>query len=822
MINIIKHKKSASTIRSFTQRLTLAFLVSVLMCPSLAIALEKNYDVQHIRLKLKFDEQEKSVSGNAAIKVISLSNNFELLELHAHDMEIKSVIFENHFSLSFQADSETVSIFLPQTFGFHDTVTVQINYFTKPTKGIYFNNPSEKPPIHSGQFFSHSEPENARHWFPCYDKPDDKFTSEIIAIVPDNYFLLSNGELISTNHNHKKRTKTYHWLQNKPHNSYLVSITAGEYLELKDLSNRIPIYYYVYECQKNDAMNSFSGTPKMLSFFENIFGYPYPWHKYAQIVVDNYKAGGMEHTSATTLNDYTIHDRQAHLDRDSDDLVSHELAHQWFGNLITCKDWSHLWLNEGFATYAEILYKEYDSGIDEAQYANYTDQRYYFDMVDDKFFQPIVYENYSDPSDMFNFLTYQKAGQVLHMLHHLIGDSLFFESLKSFLYRYEFGNVETIDFQKTVELVSHQDFSWFFDLWLFHGGHPKFKIHSHWDSKTKKVNLYVRQVQEDSVGLVPEVFQVPVEVEIIGKNKTLSKTIFLKTRSDTFKFSFDSRPLNVRFDKDYYLLKEMDFFKTEDEWIYQLLNDKNVAARLDAIDQLETETLDTLQTTDALEHCLLNDPFWAVREEAAYLLIDFYRPETKDVLKIACNDPNAKVRAAAVNALSNFYDIKYNPLFRQIAKSDSSYKVVAAALYALSHIEDKFSFDFISSFIEIDSDREVVSNAAFQSLYYLKDKRSIPIAVQFLKDTTETKYRRSTALSLLKEIGTDDKDVEAVLIDLLADSDQHIMKKVIEALGSFKTEKSLTALTKLSNVGLSNDIQRKLHISITQIEQGIR
>jgi len=266
----------------------------------------------------------------------------------------------------------------------------------------------------------------------------------------------------------------------------------------------------------------------------------------------------------------------------------------------------------------------------------------------------------------------------------------------------------------------------------------------------------------------------------------------------------------------------MDFFKTEDEWIYQLLNDKNVAARLDAIDQLETETLDTLQTTDALEHCLLNDPFWAVREEAAYLLIDFYRPETKDVLKIACNDPNAKVRAAAVNALSNFYDIKYNPLFRQIAKSDSSYKVVAAALYALSHIEDKFSFDFISSFIEIDSDREVVSNAAFQSLYYLKDKRSIPIAVQFLKDTTETKYRRSTALSLLKEIGTDDKDVEAVLIDLLADSDQHIMKKVIEALGSFKTEKSLTALTKLSNVGLSNDIQRKLHISITQIEQGIR
>ena len=800
----------------------LYFFILLFSYSSSIFSFEKNYDIQHIKLNLDFNETEKSLSGIATIKLIPLINNFHFFQLHAKNMEIQKVKLLDKTFIRFEADSEKLDITLPNAFSYLDTFAVQIFYFTKPTKGIYFNNASETSTKHSGQIYSHSEPEDARYWFPCYDKPDEKFTSEIIATVPENYFLLSNGGLVSTKHNQKKGTKTFHWSQNKPHNSYLVSITAGEYFEIKDSSTKIPLYYYVYESQKNDAMNSFSGTPKMLSFFESIFGYSYPWNKYAQIVVNNYKAGGMEHTSATTLNDYTIHDRRAHLDRNSDDLVSHELAHQWFGNLVTCKDWSHLWLNEGFATYAEILYTQYDSGKDEAQYANYTDQRFYLDMYDDKFFQPIIYENYRHPADMFNYITYQKAGQVLRMLHHIIGDSLFFETLKLYLHKHEFGAVETIDFQKIVEQVSNQNLSWFFDLWLFHGGHPKFKIHSQWDSKNKKVLLFVRQVQEDSLGLVPEIFQMPVEVEIIGKNKILSKKIFTKSRSDTFKFSFDSRPLNIRFDKDNYLLKEMDFFKTENEWIYQLLNDKNVAARLTAIDQLELETLDTLQTAAALEYCVLNDPFWAVREEAAYLLIDFFRAETKDVLKKACNDATAKVRAAAVNALGNFYDIKYNPLFRQIAKNDSSYKVVAASLYALSHINDEFSFDFLSKFVNVESDRDMVSSAAFHSLYYLKDKRSIPIAVRFVQDTTSSNYRRSTALSLLKEIGSENKKVESVLIDLLNDSDQHIKKKAIDALGSFKTEESLAALKKISTNKLPSDIKRRLRISIGKIEKKLR
>jgi len=784
-------------------------------------AFERNYDIQHIKLKLDFNEQKKSLSGEATISLVPLIEDFSFFQLHAKNMEIREVKFPDHAACSFSADSKKVSIQLPFSFSQKDTITIIISYYTVPEKGIYFNKADKNSPYRSGQIYSHSEPNDARYWFPCYDQPDDKLTSEIIATVPENHFLLSNGRLISERRNRTERTKTYHWRQDKPHSSYLISVAAGEYAEIKDRAGNLPLYYYVYKNQKNLAPNSFAKTAKMVEFFEKIFGYPYPWNKYAQIVVADYKAGGMEHTGATTLNDYTIHDKRAHLDRNSDDLVAHELAHQWFGNLVTCKDWSHLWLNEGFATYSEILFKEYDAGIEAAQYAIYEDQKFYSEMTDAKFHQPIVYRDYRDPEDMFNYIEYQKAGQVLQMLRHIIGDLLFFKSLKTYLSQYEFQSVETKNFTNIVEQIANKDLNYFFDQWLYHGGHPEFKITYQWEPDTKQVLLYVRQVQDDSLGLVPEVFCMPVEIEIIGQHKSISQQIFIDARNDTFAFSFASRPVNIRFDKDNYLLKKMDFIKSQDEWIYQLLNDKNVAARLNALTQLEEDTENSLATILAFERCLLNDPFWAVRREAAYLLIDYNRPQTKEALVKACADSHAKVRVAAINSLSNFYDKKYNPLFRKIAENDSSYKVISAALYALSHVEDEHSFDFFSKFIDMDSHNDIVRSAAFHSLYYLKDERSIPIAIRFASDTTQSNYRRTSALSLLKNVGVGNADVESLLIGLLSDSDRYVKKKAINILGSFKTEQSLSALKQLQETELSADIKRRLRISIEKIERGL-
>jgi len=785
------------------------------------LAFQRNYDIHHIKIKLELNVEQESLTGEATISLSPLIDNFSTFELHAKDIEIRDITLIEENNLSFLADSETVIITLTEALQKQDTITVKIKYYTEPSAGIHFNKPTEEKPKTPYQIFSHSEPIQARFWFPCYDEPDDKFTSEIIAEVPENFSLLSNGRLLSTVHNRKDKTKTFHWYQNKPHTSYLVSVAAGEYAEIRDKFDKVPLFYYVYKDQVENAQNSFAKTPKMMSFYQNLFDFAYPWDKYAQIVVADYHVGGMENTSATTLNDRTIHDLRAHLDMNSDELVAHELAHQWFGDLVTCKNWSHLWLNEGFATYAEILYKEFDSGPASAQYDVYEDQKFYLEMSDRKFHQPIVFEDYLHPDEMFNVIAYQKAGQVLHMLRYVLGDSIFIQSLQAHLKQYAYQSVETKDFQQVVEKIYGRDLNWFFDQWIYHGGHPKFKISSEFRPEISEILLIVEQTQKDSLSLVPLVFQMPVEIEIIGASNRITQKVFLNSRVDTFKFSFPSSPRLIRFDKDNWILKESSFIKTQQEWIFQLLHDENVAARLIAIEELEGTTYDTLETVLTLEKCILNDPFWAVRKEAAYLFIDYQRPESKTVLIKACRDPHPKVRAAALIALSYFYDKKLDSLFREIAENDSSYYVVAEAIYGLSNVPDDSSFEFFSKFVDMDSHNDVIRTAAFHSLRQLKDTRVLPIAMRYAGDRSQPEYLRITALSILKEIGNGNPEVESFAIELLSDSDDFIKKKAIDILGLFKNERSLQALKELQESSLPDDVRRRLKISIEKIESGL-
>lgn len=818
---------------TYTKSIRLLFVLSIvlisilhalsprLLLASYQLKFNRNYDTQHITLKLDINPEDKSLTGEAIISLVPLVDQFESFKLHAKNLEIKQVLLNAKLSLSFHADSETVAIALPYQYSRKDTVFISIHYFARPTAGIHFNEPTDKKPTTPRQFYTHSEPISARCWFPCYDEPDDKITSEIIASAPKNHFLLSNGKLLSVDRHKNQQTNTFHWFQSKPHSTYLVSIASGEYVEINEDFDDIPLQYYVYPQDLKNASNSFANTPKMIRFFQQLFGVKYPWDKYAQIVVADYQAGGMEHTSATTLNDRTIHDRRAHFDMSSDDLVSHELAHQWFGNLVTCKNWSHLWLNEGFATYAEILFKEYDKGPAEAQYAVYNDQNFYLDLEDSEFHQPIINESFVHPEDLFTYITYQKASLVLHMLRDVVGDSLFFKSLKSYLQRFAFQCAESIDFQKIVEKVSGKDLDWFFKQWLYRGGHPEFNVSYRWMPEKKQVILYVQQTQDDSLGLVPVVFQMPVDIEITSTSGTLNKKIFLNAREDTFKFAFDNRPLLVRFDKNNCILKQVKFIKCQDEWIFQLLHDNHVAARLNAIKQLEQVTFDTLETIIALEKTVREDSFWAVRKEAAYLLMDYRRQETNAVLAEACRDPHPKVRIAAILALGDSRNIKFNPLLRAIARHDSSYRVVAEAIYALANVPDDSSYEFLSKFVHFESHLDVVRTASFHSLGQIRDDRAIPLALEFATDRNQTSSVRLNALSMVREIGSNHEKVETAMIDLLADDDYFIKKKAIDILGSFKTNQSLNALKQLQESTLPDDVRRRLRISIEKIERGI-
>jgi len=781
----------------------------------------RNYDVQHIRLVLNFDEDSKSLNSTATISLVPLELGFKQCKLHAKDLAIKAVTVNNSSDLNFHTDSEIITVNFFESYTPQDTLHITIKYYTTPQKGIYFNSPTETDQLIPNQIYSHSEPIDARCWFPCYDNPDDKFTSEIIATVNSNYFLLSNGILVSTEENQTSKTTTFHWQQHKPHTSYLMSIVAGEYEVINDSFNNIPLQYYVYEEQVDQVQCVFSDTKKMMSIFEHTFGYPYPWDKYVQIIVHDYISRGMEHTSATTLVDDIMHDQRAFIDFNSDRLIAHELAHQWFGNLVTCKDWSHIWLNEGFATYSEILYIEQTLGSEAAQYDVFSQQRYYLQLEDSDFHQPIVYKNYLHPEEMFNHISYQKASMVLHMLRNLIGDDAFFRALRVYLHEYAYASVESSNFTDIVQATSGNNLDWFFDQWLYYGGHPELEVSYDWFPDSNLVLLYVNQVQQDTFNLVPKVFRFPADIEIHTKHQKYLEKHEIDSREDTLRFYVDSKPVMVRFDKNNIILKTIQFIKTQDECAYQLLHDNTIWGQLDAIHQLQKNTTDTLATIHALSKVIKFNSFWAVRREAAYALEMFQTDDIKSIFIEGCNDPHSKVRSACVQILGDYKDPKLFPLLKSIAQSDSSYSVVSRAIYGMINIPDSLTFKLLKSFYNMESYNNIIQSAAFEGFRVLKDEKSIPFAIQIAENTDLAFSRRYSALRLIEEIGIGNNLVKKSLLSLLNDRDDGIKRKVVQILGDFRSEDVLYALESIEKKELSDSVRRRILHAIKKIEKAI-
>ncbi len=775
---------------------------------------KRNYDTHHIKLTLDFNEQEKSFRGTATLTMTPLEDQFHQFQLHARALHIQDVLLGDSLSVSFQADSERMTIELPQVYTPRDTLRFSIRYSAVPEDGIYFIAPSASHPDVPRQIYSHSEPTDARCWFPCYDEPDDKLTSEIVATVDRRFMLLSNGELVDVVENDASKTKTYHWFQRNPHVTYLISFAAGEYEILEDSYGSIPLRYYVYPGQHDQAADCFGKTAQMMDIFTKHFGHAFPWPQYSQIIVNQYISKGMEHTGATTLTDQIIGSGQTQSDIDSDDLIAHELAHQWFGNLVTSRDWRNIWLNEGFATYAEIIFRENEGGEEAAQYEKMIQENNY---LNSDLKQPIVHSNYLHPIEMFNSSTYQKASLVLHMLRKMIGDELFFRTMRNYLNSYAFQSVETNDFIRILEETTGGDFDWFFEQWLYMVGHPEFEVSYRWFPDSRQVELNVLQIQSDSL----PVFRMPADIEVVTADDHIIEKKMIQSRKETFRFSVASKPLMVLFDRDDAILKKLTFEKTQSECLHQLHHCQQVRYRLDAIGQLKKNTIDTMATIDALASSLADDSFWAVRREAAYALEEFKNNELKGVFRRGCGDENPLVRSACIEVLGDFRDPQLSSLLKKMALSDSSDWVVASCLYALLKTPDSLDFPFLDRFMNLKSYQDMIQSAAFEGLREIRDPRSLPIALNFITDTAQPFSRRYSALKLIEDIGVNDPGAETSLIYLLDESNDQIVQKVIQMLGEFSSENSLSALKSYAHRDLDDATRRRVQHAIRKIESSL-
>ena len=490
---------------------------------------DRRFNVKHLKLEIQIDDEKESVAGTATVTLSPINDGFEHFDLDIAEMRVASVKLlavdqrgtgnlirsSTQFAtrLDFETHPDRLVIELDRSYARHEELTVAVAYSCFPRKGLFFIKPDKAYPNKPRQIWSQGENEDSHWWFPCHDVTNQKMTTEMLVTVKAGCFALSNGELIGVRDNQQDGTRTFHWVQPQPHPAYLVTVVVGEYEQIKDSYKDLPVDYYVYKDRAAAGQKLFANTPKMIELFEQRFGYKYPYKKYAQILVEDFLFGAMENTSASTFTDRCLLDAQAELDINYDDIVAHELAHQWWGDLVTCKDWTQIWLNESFATYSEYLWREHSRGRDEARFVIFQDFMTYLREDWTSHRRPIDCRRYRFSEELMDRHAYEKGACVLDMLRWTLGDEGFFRSLAVYLKKFEFDVAETNDFKVAIEEATGQNLHWFFDQWLHSAGYPELEVGYEWQREQKMLRVSVKQVQENEDDGTP-VFRFPVEIEI--------------------------------------------------------------------------------------------------------------------------------------------------------------------------------------------------------------------------------------------------------------------------------------------------------------------
>ncbi len=674
----------------------------------------RSYDALHYLIKIRLDLDRKAFEGATTLLASSLREGLTTCVLDAEEFTVTSVLDADGRPLAFDQTASELTVHLSRPFLFGEEFAFTCFYHGRdPRTGLKFVDESADNPR---VVFSDSWPANVHHWFPCYDYPNDKVTNEIVATVERGLKVAANGRLLSVVEDQAAGTVTYHWSQDQPHSTYLIFLAAAPYVVVRDSYRTVPINYWVYPQDEAKAGPTYGKTPKMMEFFNRIFGYDYPWRKYDQVSVPS--GGGAESTSATAMTHRIMVDERSEPDFPAIGIVSHELAHQWWGNLVTLRSWAHTWINESFGTYSDYLYHRFEMGEDEGALNLQNKLDAYLREARTRYIRPIVTDRYEKPGDMFDAHTYPKGARVIHMLRSILGDEPFFETLRRFLHRYAFDAVDTADFIRSVKTVTGRNLDWFFDQWLFKPGHPVFEVKSDWDPAAKTVRLRVAQVQDFARG-VP-VFRAPVAVKLVTAAGTDIRTIWVEKREETFELPLEERPLLVRFDADNVLIKEITFPKERDELLFQLKND-DVIGRMGAAAALAEFGGDP-RTEAVLVSSLRNDPFWAVRKSALEALAKIGPEGGAAVFKRACQDGDSRVRAAALVALGDLKDRKNLAFYMDLFRKDPSYRVQAEAVTAVGKTGDPSAAPFLKQAATVPSYRNMVARAAEKSLALIDKK----------------------------------------------------------------------------------------------------
>jgi len=673
----------------------------------------REFDALRYRVTLKVDMDRKSLEGENQITMVPLNDGLQKCVLDAEFLVVSGVKLADGKVLAFEQKDNQVFINLGHSYSHLDTIRFTVQYsLDKPTLGLRF---IDESPTNPRQVSSDCFPNKARQWIPCYDYPNDKVATEMIVTVDQRYKVLSNGELVEVDDIKSNGTKTYHWNQELPHATYLINLSIADYEVIADSLGSLPINYWVYQGQSDDALTSFSKTPHMIDFYNKLYNFDFPWAKYDQ-VISTYMGGGAEATSATLLGEGAVMDQNALQDFSWERVIAHEIAHQWWGDIITLRSWEHTWLNESFATYSDYLYTRAEFGEDAGAFDLLGKKNQYLNEAHNRYMRPIVFNRYNDPGDNFDSHTYPKGANVLHLLRYILGDDTFFRTLSTFLHENAFKPVDTHDLMKTVKEVSGKNMDWFFEQFVFSPGHAVFEVNKTWDQARKILKIDIIQKQ-DSLPGVP-IYTIPVNLGFSFGDRKEIREVWLQDKVESFEFAFDQEPLLVRFDEGNYLLKELTCKMPLRELLYQAEHD-DVIGRLSAVNEMKSFADDPLVPVEWLKRCS-GDSFWAVRQAALTNLARGTGSKYLDQIKAATSDENSKVRVSAVRIIGDLKDPRLVKLLKRIFASDNSYAVQAEVLRSIGKYGNKRDVAFLKEAATKKSYRNVVGKAAEEALKMIK------------------------------------------------------------------------------------------------------
>ncbi|MCX5788003.1 MAG: M1 family aminopeptidase [Elusimicrobia bacterium] len=772
---------------------------------------DRRFDTLHVKLDLTVDFRRREVRGTCTTSLRAIVDGLSALVFDAVGMRILGVRMQGR-PARFRHDGKVLKVRLPRKLDALEEADVEIRYRVRdPKAGLHFVRPGPHNPDNPVQLWSQGQPEESRYWFPCHDAPHEKATSEIRAVVPRGFVAVSNGVLIDSRP--VRGGTAWHWRMHQPHSIYLITLTVGRFAEVRDQWEQIPVVYYCEKGREEDARRGFAATPKAMAFFSKAIGVRYAYERYAQIAVAEYP-GGMENTTATTQTDACLIDKRAALDTDLDLLVSHELSHQWFGDLLTCRDWSHAWLNEGFATYFEALFARHDKGQDEFDYEMYRNRHAYFDEDEHRYRRPIVTQRFKYPWVLFDRHLYEKGGWVLHMLRFTLGDKDFWRAVQHYVRRHQHQSVVTNDLIEAIEESTGRNLRPFFDRWVFQAGYPNFRVQYQYEPKAKKATLWVLQTQRVSDD--EPVFKTEVEVRFTGRGWTKEFKKTADSKDQRWEFRLPGEPRNVEFDPNHWLLKRLDFRKPYSHWEHQLLSAKTALSRIEAAH--EVSRWGHAGAVAALRRAFDREKFWAARAEYASALGRVRSASALAEVARITRHPHPKVRRAAIAALAEYPAAQVAPLAIRALK-DRSIHVVSEAARLLGTMKDAKLLAHVRGRLQERSYMDVIRSGAILGLAAAKDPAQAPLLWKLARPPY-TYPARAHAVRGLSGLASGEPKVIGWLATLLDDPDERVVLSVVSALGRTEDERALPALEKLRDKTELSRLKTYCDEAIARIRQG--